>query len=304
MVNGVGKNMCMQKRGLSALLIALVIAFVFITYWRGKIFDFFYRFFIKTIGWGYNPVNTVVYSLILVISIFMVAHLLEKLKVEPDAKFVLSALPYIIIGSSSRALRDLGFLKSIVFVSPLIFFLVFAYTLPCLMLSLFAGKKTDKPFQVFFLIFGSAPASYLVYQIVINVEELRGASTILLYTIASALIALILIYFINRLVTLDEPLLNYSIIVAHLLDASATYVAVTYYGYGEQHVLTNFFTSLFGTIAILFPLKILIVLPVLLLLDHYAGKEEATLKGTLKLVLLILGLATGLRDLFRLAMLT
>jgi len=46
------------------------------------------------------------------------------------------------------------------------------------------------------------------------------------------------------------------------------------------------------------------VLPVLLLLDHYAGKEEATLKGTLKLVLLILGLATGLRDLFRLAMLT
>jgi len=172
------------------------------------------------------------------------------------------------------------------------------------MLSLFAGKKTGKPFQAFFLIFGSIPASYLVYQIAVNITEPKGASIILLYTTATALIALPLVHLANGLVKVNEPFLNYGIIMAHLLDASATYVAVTQFGYGEQHVLTNLLASLFGTAAILFPLKFLAVLCILLLLDHYIAGDETALKGTTKLALLVLGLAPGLRDFFRLAMLT
>ena len=190
------------------------------------------------------------------------------------------------------------------FVSRLIFFLVFAYALPCLMFSLFAGRKTGKPFQAFFLILGSIPASYLVSQIAVNIVEPRGTSLILLYTVATALIAFPLVHLASRLVKTDDFFLNHGIIVAHLLDASATYVAVTNFGYGEQAVPTNLFTSLFGTVAILFRLKFPAVLCVVLLLDRYLTREEKALKGTIKFALLILGLALGLRDLFRLAMLT
>jgi len=298
------KTMGMKKAELGILLIALVIALALFAFWRDQIFGFIYRYFIQTMGWGYNPVNTAVYSIILVFFIFVVARLLVKLGVEPDDRFILSTSPYIVIGSAGRALRDSGFLTSILFVSPLIFFLVFAYTLPCLVISLFTGKKTGKPFQAFFAVLGSIPAGYLVSQIALNIVEPRGTSLILLYTAATALIAFPLVHLASRLVKADDFLLNCGVIVAHLLDASATYVAVTHFGYGEQHVLTNLLTSLFGTAAILFPLKFLAVLCVLLLLDRYMTREDKALKGTTKFALLILGLAPGLRDLFRLAMLT
>ena len=103
---------------------------------------------------------------------------------------------------------------------------------------------------------------------------------------------------------IDEPILFYSIIMGHQVDASATYVGVSQFGYVEQHFLSKFFTKLFGTALILFPLKFLSVSLVLLLIDRYIEDEEATLKGTIKLAMLILGLAPGLRDLFRLTMLT
>lgn len=207
MKNGGDRNCGTQKGELATLLVSLIVVLGLMAFWKDEILDFIYRYFIRTIGLGYNPVNTVVYSVILAVSILMVARLLMKLKVEPDERFILSTSPYIVIGSAGRALRDLGFFNSFFFVSPLIFFLVFAYALPCLVISLFAGKKINKPYQAFFLIFGTIPASYLVYQVAINVVEQRGASNIILWTTAIALITFPIMYLVDRLVT-DEPLLN------------------------------------------------------------------------------------------------
>lgn len=293
-----------KKVQLGTLLIALIIALALIAFWRNEIFDFIYRHFIQTLGWGYNPVNTIVYGIVLVFSVFMVSRLLVRLKVELDERFILSVSPYIFIGSAGRALEDLGFFQSVLFVSPLIFFLVFAYTLLCLLISLLAGKKTGKPFHVFFLVLGLIPSSYLVYNVAINIVEPQGTALILLYATIATLIALPLMHLVDRLINVDGSLLNYSIVAAHLLDASATHVSVTFFPYSEQHVLTSFVASFFGTTAILFPLKFLIVFAVLVLLDRYIPGEEKALKGLTKLALLILGLAPGLRDLFRLAMFT
>mgnify|MGYP001068748431 CR=1 FL=1 len=146
------------KVQLSVLLIAILIALASIALWRNQILDFIYTYFIGPLGWGYNPVNTIVYSVVLVFSVFMIARLLVRLKVKSDDRLILSVSPYIVIGSAGRALNDQGFLQSTLFVSPLIYFLVFAYTLLCLLLSLIAGKKTGKPFHIFFLVLGLIPA--------------------------------------------------------------------------------------------------------------------------------------------------
>ena len=90
---------------------------------------------------------------------------------------------------------------------------------------------------------------------------------------------------------------NQVILGGHFLDASATFTALTFYGYLEQHVVPRLVIPLFGPISMFF-LKIVVVLPVLWIIDSHA--EDKNFRNFLKLVVLILGLAPGLRDLFRL----
>jgi len=91
---------------------------------------------------------------------------------------------------------------------------------------------------------------------------------------------------------------NTSIVCAHLLDAAATFTAVTFFSFSEQHVLPRAAMPLFGPVS-MFILKIAVVLPALWLIDRYADDEQ--FKGLLKLAVLVLGLAPGVRDTLTLA---
>jgi uncharacterized membrane protein len=88
--------------------------------------------------------------------------------------------------------------------------------------------------------------------------------------------------------------------MAHLFDASSTYIAVDYYGYYEQHVLPSALTTLFGTALVMFPLKIVVILGALYIIDTYI--EDRTIANMLKLAIFILGLAPGLRNFLSLIM--
>ena len=93
---------------------------------------------------------------------------------------------------------------------------------------------------------------------------------------------------------------NLSVLTAHLFDASSTFIAVDYYGYYEQHVLPSALTAVFGTAAIMFPLKIGVILGALYVIDTYI--EDRTIANMLKLAIFILGLAPGLRNFLSLIM--
>ncbi|MCK4532124.1 MAG: DUF63 family protein, partial [Candidatus Aenigmarchaeota archaeon] len=90
---------------------------------------------------------------------------------------------------------------------------------------------------------------------------------------------------------------NSGLLSAHMLDASATYVAMTFFGYLEQHPLPRFLIELTNPAAMFF-LKIVVLIPVLYIIDRYS--EPGDFKNFLKIVILILGLAPGLRDMIRL----
>ena len=86
---------------------------------------------------------------------------------------------------------------------------------------------------------------------------------------------------------------NTGILNAHMLDATATFTALTYFGFIEQHVVPRLFIPFLGPAA-MFILKLVVVIPVLYLIDQHKGDSD--FKSLLKIAVLILGLAPGLRD--------
>jgi len=93
---------------------------------------------------------------------------------------------------------------------------------------------------------------------------------------------------------------NTGILTSHLFDASATFTALTFFGYYEQHVLPSFLIDIFGP-WIMFPLKIIVVWAVLALIDR--SKEDIFFKRFLKIIILILGLSLGIRDFLTISLL-
>jgi len=98
---------------------------------------------------------------------------------------------------------------------------------------------------------------------------------------------------------------NVLILFAQFLDASATYRALEAFDYGEKHVLPNALIDATGTAAVMFPLKAIAYCACLYLIDVDLKKDLAShpsLKYIIKVAMLVLGLAPGLRDALRVAM--
>ncbi len=76
---------------------------------------------------GYNPVNTVVYGIVLMVALVGVYDLIEYFDISVDTGFVLSLLPWVVLGGSLRTLEDAGlFGESLapLFISPVIYLLL------------------------------------------------------------------------------------------------------------------------------------------------------------------------------------
>ncbi|UCG02737.1 MAG: DUF63 family protein, partial [Candidatus Heimdallarchaeota archaeon] len=97
---------------------------------------------------------------------------------------------------------------------------------------------------------------------------------------------------------------NLTLFFGHFLDASATFVAIDYYGYAEKHVVPVFMIEVFQTAAVMYILKAIIIIFVVYFIDILYKKDfqaNPILTGLVKIAILVLGLAPGIRDLLRLA---
>lgn len=244
-------------------------------------------------GW-FNPVNTLVYGLILILAAFGVYKLLEKLKIPIDSRFALAILPFIFWGSSTRVLRDAGFHTSPYFVTPGSYFITFALAFAVFLISLLIQKRTSFPYWKSMLIAGTALS-------ITNLLFLPITTLLPLAIIIPTAVLLTLPFLLtHRFIPAARKTLslgNIGILSAHFLDAAATVTALSLFGYLEQHVVPRLLLPHLGPGSMFF-LKAAVVLPVLWIIDHYA--EEPSFRNFLKIIVLILGLAPGLRDLLRL----
>ncbi len=92
---------------------------------------------------------------------------------------------------------------------------------------------------------------------------------------------------------------------SHFLDGAATYRGIDVHGYAEKHVLPSFLIELTGTAIVMLPLKFLVVTLAIYLLDVAYRKdlqETPNLAWLVKVAIMVLGFAPGMRDMLRLAM--
>jgi uncharacterized membrane protein len=249
--------------------------------------------------WG-----TITYGLILVLAVLGTYKLLKYLKINIDKKFFIGILPFIIYGGWTRALRDfkIGIYQNNLFCSPPIYFFVFLVTLISLLLGLsleriIKKKKYSSYFKYYKVMFFIGILLLLYNASISVVKNYFGFFIILGLVDLWAAIFFGLHHLKPKLMSFE----NAGIITSHLFDASAAFIAITLFGFYEQHVLPGFLMNIFGP-WIIFPLKIIVVWPVLAIVDR--SKENKFFKKFLKIIILILGLALGLRDFLTISLLS
>ena len=256
---------------------------------------------------GYTVFNTVVYTLILAIFVLAIIKMFKKLDIDPIS-IIYSIIPFIFLGSSTRALVDNGFYPKTVFlITPGLYILVGLITIASFLFSiyLFNKKEIDYRYTLFFLgIIFSVP-NIILFSKLNFISIIYVLVTWIIASLIFMAIAFLVLYVKNKnshnaIEKILKHKINFSIVLAHLFDASTTYVAVEYFNYYEQHVLPNALNQLFDTYLTLFPMKIIVIVAVLYIIDQYF--EDQTIKNLLKLTVFVLGLAPGLRNILTMAL--
>jgi uncharacterized membrane protein len=261
------------------------------------LFDFFGR---RIAEHGlYNPVEYIAYGAIVIVLMFFVLFpLLDRRGVKFNSSFMLALLPYILLGSALRVLEDLSFLPrswnplelAYYFVTPGIWLLIAGFTLLGLFLALWLSKRLKKSFHKVFAAIGLVPAVPIVAFELLNFPAWLGVLAVL----ALVLITVAALAFIFKRLnwSILKSRLNILAVSSQALDGFATFVATQFFLCGEQHPLS-------GAILDFFPLSFVFVkIALVLVIISYVDKEikNENLRGFIKVVVAILGFATGLRD--------
>ncbi len=264
----------------------------------------------------FNPVNTTVYALLLVAAVYIVFKIISKLQIPIDRMFFYAIFPFIVWGSSTRVLHDAAFANALppgiqefyaqpFFPTPGSYLITFGLAITVFLISIGIMRLTHgriaywKPMAAIGTVLVLVNLAITPWKNFVPLAEILGLTFGLIAAVfvASRILRLPSIQArfpgASRLLSINHQV----ILGGHFLDASATFVALSLYGYFEQHVVPNVFISLIGPVA-MFPLKLFVVLPVLWILDRYA--EAGSFKNFLLIVIFILGFAPGLRDLLRL----
>lgn len=237
---------------------------------------------------GYTILNTVVFGIILGIVVILIIKMFKYIKKDPK-DLIIPVIPFIFFGSSARALVDNGIYPLIhLLVTPGIYIFTGFITIATLLTSVYVEKKTQFDYRYLMFIVGAI----LCVPNILNINHIDLVAffeVIGAWAVASSIFVLL-----RNKWSLLKSKINLSVLSAHLFDASSTFIAVDFYGYGEQHVLPNALTNLAGTAFVMFPLKIAVILAALYVIDEYV--DDKTIANMLKLAIFILGLAPGIRN--------
>lgn len=284
--------------------------------------EFIKNYFINPVNdrSGYNIINTVIYALIALFFAFIFFKILKKEKVKIDKKFVLCVIPFIILGSTVRVvtdatgdvaaglpnhflanssyllglygvvgslhLYDYGFLTT----TPGIYVIIGSLTFLSILLFNRMKKMELLPKLV---------AVLILLHLVLLLPLMKNWSYLLL-VIALAAVGTLVGRLILQKMKLEPAITQQIVILSHSLDGAASYVAIDLFSgkYFEQHVLSNALGVFFGSMFAFYVIKVLFsTLAVYLVESSNDARED---KNYVLLLLIIFGLAPGVRDLLRL----
>jgi uncharacterized membrane protein len=267
-------------------------------------FDAVYDFIVKTyFTGGYNLINTVTYGLFLGYVVFkFLIPWLKPIVGRIDLRFVLMLVPYILYGSTMREMVDqeLGlyaghtvYPANWFFVAPGIYFTMFFLTLACILAALGVQRLFKVDYKLTTAALGSVLFFYNLALILPNVRYPGRFVDVAFYFLVSAAFVLALMR-IPRLGFLGFEG-NVAVVLVHMFDASTTFVGVDMLGMTEKHVVPTLFIDIFHTAAVMYPLKLLVLLPALYVIDDEMKDDEFG-RRFIKFVILVLGAGPAMRN--------
>jgi len=239
---------------------------------------------------GYNTFNTIVFGIVLGVIILGINELFKRIDKNPnELMFVL--IPLIVFGSTSRALVDNQIYPRIhLLATPGIYIFIGIMTIILLLLSTFLERHLKYKYTDIILVFGSIICIPNIALMIIHGINFN----ILLIEITCFLIVSSPFIIFRKNVKILNNHTNLKVLLAHILDATSTFIALDFFNYSEQHVLPTFMINLAGTALIMYPLKIIIILSILCIIDRLL--DDKIDNNTLKLSIYILGLAPAVRN--------
>ena len=261
--------------------------------------EFINRYYVDPIvnDAGYNIVNTLTWAMVLVLCVYILYSLkvFRRLGVTIDQRFAAGVVCYVLFGSSLRVLEDADIFTpplKYIFITPNIYFVVFAITMASLILSLRIYKER---YYIPFAAIGLGLTSVNICALFWLEGIAHPGEALLIVALTVLITASIYVGAGFAKIGFLRGRFNIAILGAHLLDASSTTVAIDVLtGYHGKHVVENYLIDLTGTGAVMYPLKLLLLIPMLYLID--SEFDEIELRDLLKLVVLVLGLAPGCRN--------
>lgn len=217
----------------------------------------------------YNPYNTFVYALLFgMLAVYVLRPAIERMDVEIDRKFFIGFLPFVMFGGALRALKDIGAVESVVFVTPFVYLLLGAIGLA----ALFVSKKIEEIKDVSYHR-SLASISLVLLTLTLSFYSVQNFEALLieafLIFLWSTVGFLILKLFKPELLRFEFT----APVAAHYLDASSTFTALSF-GANEKHVLGRAFIDFFGPSGI-FVMKSLAIIPIsYYLVEEFEGEEK------------------------------
>jgi len=237
---------------------------------------------------GYDVPKTAIYGILLVLAVYIIYKVLKRLKIKVDERLAVSVVPYVAFGSSLRVLKDAGVVRSYFFQTPGIYVFVFSVFFAVLVVATALQKKFKIEYYKSVFVIGLFLLPFVFLQ-------MGFPNLYALFIVGALLLPWVLIF---RFVKWSTS--NKIVSLVHMFDATTTFVSMSFFGYFEQHVVPTFFINMFGPISFVI-LKLVAIVGVLYLIDKYTdGIEDKEFAPYLKLVIGILGAATGSRDLITL----
>jgi uncharacterized membrane protein len=269
---------------------------------------------------GYNIINTLVYATIALFFAFIFFKILRKERVRMDEKFILGIIPFILLGSAVRVVTDAtggagipnqflqnssalfglyGFVGSshiydygFLTATPGIYILIGALTF--LSVLFFNRIKRMDLLPLFALVL-------LLPHVILLLPLMRYWFHFLLIVLLSLIGLFAGKAFLER-VKLRSGLSQLLVVLSHSLDGAASYVAIDLFnngtGYFEQHVVSGALGTFFGTMFAFYVVKVLFSSLAVWIVETSDDKRDE--KNYILLLLIIFGLAPGVRDALRL----
>ncbi len=239
---------------------------------------------------GYTTFNTIVFGLVLGLIILGIIRLFDKLERDP-LDLIYPLIPIIVFGSTSRALVDNHVYPRIhLLATPGIYISIGILTIVILVVSTIVEKHAGIKYYDVIAVIGSVICLPNIFLLIFHGINLKIT---LVELLLFAVIACIFLLLRNKMEVIKRRG-NLEVLLAHIFDATSTFVAMDFFGYSEQHVLPTMLINFSHTAFIMYPVKIGVILLILYVIDREVNDKMAN--HMLKLAIFILGLAPGIRN--------